>query len=352
MPETNRVLYELAAGAGVQLRPLREGSPLHFRYRARLAVRGRKENPKIGIFELGTHRVVHIPNCPIHHPLINEVARSVRRALIDHRVLPYSELAHAGQVRYLQLVVERKSSRVQLVVVTNDREPAGLSAFFEDLASRLGERLQGLFWNGQPERSNSVIGPHWQHFGGESAVCEDFRGVKLFYPPGAFGQSHLTLAETIAERVADYVPEGAHVAEFYAGVGAIGLPLAGRCTSLVLNELGQDSLNGLARSIAELPAAIRERISVLPGDAAGAAAAVERRDVVIVDPPRKGIDAALLAKLVANPPARLLYVSCGLPSLVEQTKTLEQSFRLTALEPFALFPYTEHVETLAVFERR
>jgi 23S rRNA (uracil1939-C5)-methyltransferase len=220
------------------------------------------------------------------------------------------------------------------------------------LASRLGERLQGLFWNGQPERSNSVIGPYWQHFAGEPAVCEDFRGVKLFYPPGAFGQSHLELAEAIAERVADHVPEGAHVAEFYAGVGAIGLPLAERCASLVLNELGQDSLSGLASGIAELPTATRERISVLPGDAGGAAAAVEQRGVVIVDPPRKGIDSELLAKLVAHPPARLLYVSCGLPSLVEQAKTLEQSFCLTALEPFALFPYTEHVETLAVFDRR
>ena len=125
---------------------------------ARLAVRGRIGQPKIGIFELGTHRVVHIPQCQIHHPLINEVCEAVRRGLVAHRLPLYSDSAHAGRVRYLQVAVERESASAQLVVVTNDPTYHGLADFFDEVSARLGPRLHSLFWNGQPERSNAVLG--------------------------------------------------------------------------------------------------------------------------------------------------------------------------------------------------
>ena len=60
------------------------------------------------MFQLGTHRLVHIPNCSVQHPLINRVAAVVRRALVDAEVTPYSEAAHLGVARYLQVVVERE----------------------------------------------------------------------------------------------------------------------------------------------------------------------------------------------------------------------------------------------------
>src|ERR1017187_7784446 len=66
--------------------PLVSGQTAGFRHRARLAIRGRLGTPKLGLFELGTHRVVHIPNCSVHHPLINRVAAVVRRALVEARV--------------------------------------------------------------------------------------------------------------------------------------------------------------------------------------------------------------------------------------------------------------------------
>ncbi len=352
-PETELRIAALAQRGGITARAVQDGPRVHFRHRARLAVRGRKENPKIGIFELGSHRVVHIPNCQIHHPLINEVARTVRRALVDHGILPYSELAHAGQVRYLQVVIERRSQSAQVVVVTAGTAPHGLEAFFTDIARKLGPRLHSLFWNGQPERSNSVLGPLWHKHTGPDTVCESFRGARLFFPPGAFGQSHLDLAERIAERVAEHVPEGAHIAEFYAGVGALGLPLVERSREVSFNELSEDSLSGLRQGIAALGPTLAGRVKVFSGSAASAREQLAGVDSVIVDPPRKGLEPELLDELLAHPPAQLVYVSCGLDALLREAEALLGSgkFRLTALEPFALFPYTDHVETLAVFTR-
>ncbi|HET9931527.1 MAG TPA: hypothetical protein VFQ35_12595, partial [Polyangiaceae bacterium] len=353
-PSARATLAKLAERAGLPEPALHEGAALDFRVRARLAVRGRAGQPKIGIFQLGTHRVVHIPQCRIHHPVINEVSEQVRQALAAHRLPLYSDSAHAGRVRYLQIVVQRQSGSAQLVVVTNDPAYSGLDAFFSDVAERLGSRLHSLFWNGQPERSNAVLGGAWHRFAGPQALEESFAGVRLFYPPDAFGQSHLNLAERISERVSVFVPQGARVVEFYAGVGALGLPLVPRIESLTLNEIGEGSLRGLSLGIEALPEVVRPRVCVVPGAAGDAARLVtEDVDVVIVDPPRKGLDEPLLSRLVENPPRRLIYVSCGLDALVRETESLlsRGAFALSALEAFALFPYTEHVETLAVFDR-
>ena len=77
-------------------------------------------------------------------------------------------------------------------------------------------------------------------------------------------------------------------------------------------------------------------------------------DAVIVDPPRRGLGADLTAALGQRPPARLAYVSCGLPALLHEARSLLASgpLRLVGLEAFALFPHGDQVETLALFERR
>ena len=62
------------------------GARAGFRLRARLAIRGRLGAPKLGLFELGTHKLVHVPHCAVHHPLVNRVADVVRGALVDARV--------------------------------------------------------------------------------------------------------------------------------------------------------------------------------------------------------------------------------------------------------------------------
>ncbi len=333
---------------------VREGAGLRFRHRARLAVRGRSENPKIGIFEAGSHRVVHIPNCQVHHPLINDVARSLRRVMVDQRVAPYSDAAHRGSVRYLQLVVERSSQSVQLVVVTRESDPEAFSGFFAALASALGPKLHSLWWNGQPEQSNAVLGPLWKHLQGPESVSESVGGARVHYPPGAFGQSNLPLAERMVERVGSFVEPGARVAEYYAGVGALSLPLAARSAALHLNELGAGSLRGMELGLNELAPEQRQKVRVHAGPAAQFSSLVSEVDVVLADPPRRGLDAELLSALLATPPQRLIYLSCGLPALLRESELLLASgkYELRALEAFALFPYTEHVETLAVFDAK
>lgn len=346
-------LDALARSHGLPAVRVVSGAATGFRMRARLAIRGREGAPKIGMFQLGTHRVVHIPNCVIHHPLINRVSEVVRRALVDAEVSIYSEATHVGLARYLQVVVERSSQSAQVVLVGNCPGVEPVAACLDLVRERLGRDLHSLWFNSNCARKNTILGREFHHWRGPAAVTETFGGPVVRYPPGAFGQSNLEIAERIVRHVSDLVPEGSQVAEYYAGVGAIGISLLSKVASIRLNEVSPQSLQGLALGLAGLDAAERAKVEVIPGSAADTCAMAAGADVVIVDPPRKGLDAPLRERLAAQPPQRLIYVSCGLESLLADTARLTTGgqLRLAGLAAFNLVPYTEHVETVACFDR-
>jgi tRNA/tmRNA/rRNA uracil-C5-methylase (TrmA/RlmC/RlmD family) len=329
------------------------GASTGFRLRARLAIRGRRGAPKLGMFQLGTHRVVTIPNCSVHHPLINRVAAIVRGALIDADVAPYADAPHVGVARYLQVVVERSSQSAQVVLVANSPTVEPLAGCLDLIRQRLGNDLHSLWFNAHCDRSNAILGPVFQNWCGPASVIERFGGPAVHYPPGAFGQNNLDIAARIVEHLRDQVPAGARVAEFYAGVGAIGLSLLPRIAEIRMNEVSPQSLQGLALGIADLDAASHAKVHVVPGPAGDSLQAASGVDVVIADPPRKGLDRELLDSLCGQPPDRFLYVSCGLESFMEDTARLTSSgrLRLRNLAAFNLMPFTEHVETVACFER-
>jgi 23S rRNA (uracil1939-C5)-methyltransferase len=346
-------LDELARAHGLPPAQVISGPTAGFRHRARLAIRGRLGTPKLGLFESGTHRVVHIPNCSVHHPLINDVANVVRRALVDARVTSYSDGAHLGLARYLQVVVERSSQTAQVVIVANSAAPEPLADCAELIRERLGSDLHSLWFNANLERANTILGPDFRHWCGPESVVERFGGAAVHYPPGAFGQNNLEIAQLIIEHVRDQIPAGSRVAEFYAGVGAIGLSVLQRVGEIAMNELALSSLRGLELGLAQLGPAERAKISLIPGEAGGAGLAASDSQIVIADPPRKGLDAGLIDQLSGHPPERLIYVSCGLESLLRDAAQLisRGSLRLASLRAFNLMPFTEHVETVACFER-
>ena len=329
------------------------GSREGFRLRARLAIRGRLGSPKLGLFEAGTHRVVHVPNCRVQHPLINRVAGVVRRALVDAEITCYSDRAHAGLARYLQVVIERSSQSAQVVLVGNSATAQPFAQCLDLIRDRLGTELHSLWFNSNCGTSNTILGSTFELWTGAASVVERFGGPAIHYPPGAFGQSNLEIAERIIDHLRGEIPAGASVTEFYAGVGAIGLSLLQHTSRVVLNEVSPWSLAGLELGVDGLDVMERASVTIVPGPAGIVCTAADPAQIVIADPPRKGLDPGLMVHLRSAPPERFIYVSCGLASLREDAAALtsDGTLRLTALRAFDLMPFTDHVETVARFER-
>lgn len=352
-------LKALAREAGGPAPINHAGPTWGYRHRARLSMRGRPGAPLLGIFQARSHRLVHIPDCPLHHPAIVKMAQQLLAVVARTGLPPYVEESHEGVLRTVQFVVEPRTEKVQTTLVVCQEpcpEPA-LPKNLQEVIAELGAlpETQGLFINFQAARTNTLLGREFLHVAGAPALEDEAGGTRVYYPPGAFGQANPRAHERVVAAIHARVGAGP-VIEYYAGVGTIGLGLVRSGRTVTMNELSGDSLSGLALGIGALPPEARGSVSVVAGPAGSHAGLVLEapRDVtVIVDPPRKGLDPELLAALCQNPARALLYLSCGLDSLRQEVPVLlAAGYELAEIHAYPYFPFTAHVETLAVLRRR
>lgn len=341
-----------------QLKPaLHQGPPVHWRHRAKVAVRGTSLNPLIGLFKRHSHDVCSIPFCLVHHPHLNEAFALIRSWMITHQLLPYDEKTGHGELRYLQGVVQRKTGKVQLAFVLNLQADSPQAHLWEALVNRLGKDHPGLWhslWlNYNDRKTNRILGPDWSHVWGEKELWEQFGELSVCYGPESFGQANLSLFERMLYRIRELVPPKQNIVEYYAGVGVIGLFIASQSKRVQSNEINPyaEKYFNLARD--RLPADVSSRITFFPGSHQQALFLLQEASTVIVDPPRKGLDSVFFKALKeAASVKKLIYISCGWEAFQRDCQTLSQEgWQVQSIDGYSFFPGSDHVELLISFLR-
>lgn len=336
--------------------PLRVGSPTGWRCRAKLATRGTADNPQIGLFEEGSHHVVDIPLCQVHHPAINQAIEILRVWISQNKISLYDEQTGLGFLRYLQLAVERKTMRVQLVLVINQRQDVWEKDKGNGLLESLWQNPQAcwhsIWLNFNPRKDNVIFSPRWQHVFGEKWLWERFLERDVCFHPASFAQANPEMFEKLLESVKKHIPQ-TNLIEFYAGVGVIGLVVAERCKTVCCVEIVPLAQTCFEESVKRLPVGLAARLTYICDSAVKQEHLLDGPvQVVLVDPPRKGLDEALLKKLYKpNHLQRLIYISCGWESFKHDCQQLLlNGWKLGHAETFLFFPGSEHLEVLAVFD--
>ncbi len=336
---------------------LHQGSPTRWRCRAKLAVRGSSDNPIIGLFKKHTHDAISIPLCLVHHIKINQVIHYIEQWMKHHALMPYQEKDNSGDLRYLQCVVERSTGKVQVVFVLNiaDASPQAQRWFslLLELAQAFDPSLFHSIWiNFNCRATNTIFSNRWQLVWGEEYVWERFGEVSVCFQPANFAQANLSLFEELLQKIKEWVPDGAKVAEFFAGVGVIGLFIASKCTWVKCGEVNPHAKLCFTLSRAKLPADAADKISFYTGSDEETLGLMQAADVVIVDPPRKGLSEAFIGSLKHSSVNQLIYVSCGWESFKKNCQQLAlDGWKLEDLDGYAFFPGSNHIELLARFIR-
>ncbi len=318
-----------------------------WRTRSKLAVRGTSAAPEIGLFKKGSHEVVAIPSCPLHHSGINRLYEKVRRGIQECKIEPYDEERGRGILRYVQFVVERKTKRVQLTLVVNRQ---ALDPSLEKLGRWLYREgsLHSLYFNFQPEKSNTIFGKEWLFFDGETYLWEKLGLAECAFHPACFGQANLELFEQVLTRIRQWVAPGASVLELYSGVGVIGFNLLPQVKEVLCVEINPYASECFELTRLKLPTEQQDKIKLVISPSEGALHFLSGKDVVIVDPPRKGIEAPLLNALCnLKEGTQLIYLSCGPLSFQRDVKKLlAQGWIIEHAEAYLFFPGSDHVEIL------
>ena len=367
------------------------GSVHAWRYRARLAVRriqsGGGSGVAIGLFREGTHDVVSIPGCKAHHPLINEATQLFLDCITSSNILPYDETTGKGQLRYVQFTVVEadrvEGVQVECLLVWNARPTEPTDQDLIKLSSRLYNSsptlIHSVHVNFQPEKGNVIFGQHTRHLCGARESWVRVGGLSLALHPGSFMQANPNAMEEAIKDIRSWTPDTCRLVDLHAGVGTIALSLAAaqlNVSSLTLVEINPMAESVFWKSWERLTET--SKFNFKPEYHVAAAESspgtwLQEADMVVVDPPRKGLDAKLLDYLCEVGPrkrvqdcetaaltkapqssiSRLAYLSCGWKAFARDCRALVSSgsWKLRYAKAYWFFPGTDHLEILAIFDR-
>jgi 23S rRNA (uracil1939-C5)-methyltransferase len=342
--------------AGVQVPPV-IAAPHRLGYRARvkLVVRSTGGEVATGLYVPGTHRVIDISSCPVHPWPVNQAARYLKKKIAELGIVPYDERSDSGQLRYLDFRYSFARRELSVTLVTRHRDfPQGVA-----LARSLSRRfpfVSGVLQNINEVRGNVIWGDRYRLLSGRDALLEHVGSLKLGFPAGVFSQANPSAAKKLYDRVAEMAALSGRetVLDLYCGVGPISISLAGSAglvvgideSALSIDTAKQNARRNGVSNCRFIAGDVAERLA----QATTAAGPIDR--VVVLNPPRKGVQPQAMDAMLALGARKVIYVSCEPTSLARDLDRLVNlGHRLIRLQPFDMFPQTEQVETVALLEK-
>lgn len=329
-------------------------SPDHYRNKAQIPI-GRAPDGSLtmGFFASHSHRIIPCDDCLLQPPAFAAAAEVFRQWAERSGESVYDESTGKGKLRHLYLRQAGATGEVMVCVVVN-----GNGVHDEaELARMLREKVPGLasvLINVNREKTNVVLGSKCRTVWGKDHITDVLCGLTFDISPLSFYQVNRDQAERLYALAGEYagLTGGETLLDLYCGTGTIGLSMARNAGRVIGVEIVEQAVEDAKRNAARNGISNAE---FLCADAAGAAVTLKSRgehpDVVVLDPPRKGCDAALIETVASMEPARIVYVSCDPATLARDLKLFAQKgYEPRKLTPVDLFPRTAHVETVALME--
>ncbi|CAI9416058.1 23S rRNA (uracil(747)-C(5))-methyltransferase RlmC [Nocardioides sp. T2.26MG-1] len=349
LAEKQRLVEELLAGhPGTAWLPPAASAQLGIRNKAKMVVSGTVEDPTLGILN-PAGAGVDLRDCPLHTPGIQaalpELAAFVTRAALT----PYDVAARRGELKYL-LVTESADGELMVRFVLRSQEPvARIRKHLPALLERLPAVMVASV-NLQPEHKAVLEGEREIVLTGQESLRMRVGGVALHLRPQSFFQTNTAMAAELYRLARRWVGEVAPrtVWDLYCGVGGFALGLAGPGREILGVEISREAVASAERTRDE---AGLSGVRFEAGDAtAYALGSGAPPDLVVVNPPRRGIGSELSGWLEASGVRHVLYSSCNAQTLVRDLESMP-ALRPVRGQLLDMFPNTAHYEVLVLLER-
>jgi len=335
--------------------------PLGYRNKGKYVAGSASGHVILGAYAPRSHHVIDTLGCRVVTPVIDEVATWVRGAVENAGLAPYEEKTRSGELRYV--VVREAAGDVMVALIITSTTPR---AKLERVANALSKHpaVRGLVSIANDRRDGAIVpsGASAQVLFGHGHLVEGLAGVKLAVGAGEFMQVNRLQAHAMYARATALVIEGrpditppldgVRVVDLFAGLGGFGLHMAREGAEVVAVEIDREAVAALRRAAERAGL----RLTPIAADAGQISQEVHaqlgRPDVVVVNPPRKGLGPATRELLAALGAPTLIYVSCGPDSLGRDLVALaEHGWSPDVIEPFDLMPGTAQIETLVRLRR-
>ena len=346
----NRIGGENLEAVPIMAAPTCEG----YRNKAQYPVSVKKGKAIAGFYRAGSHDVVENQRCLILPPESDAVKDIVIDYVNQYRVMPYDEKTHKGLLRHIYVRRGAVSGQILVCLVLNGRRLPKPEVLIQRLKKVPG--FTTLVVSVNTKVGNSVLGDEFITLYGPGYIEDTLCGLNFRLSPRSFYQVNHHQAQRLYEAAIARaeITKNDTVLDLYCGVGTITLAMAkaaGKVIGVeVIPQAVEDAKDNAARNGIE-------NAEFFCGDAGQAALELERQgiraDVVVVDPPRKGLNADTIEALSRFAPRRIVYVSCDPATLARDVALLkERGYQLKDAIAADLFPRCAHVESVVCLTRK
>ena len=327
--------------------------PLYYRNKTQLPFQERAGKAVFGLFQSGSHELSAIDQCLVETRDANRVLHLVRDWANQHHIPIYNEQTHQGFLRH---VVVRRSiftHQLMVVLVVTSREIPKWQILLGELKNHFSN-LHSVQLNLNPERTNLVLGAENIVIWGEPYIEEQLGEQKFRVYPNTFFQINPVQMVKLLDRLKQITgfrkPD--RVLDLYCGVGAIALAVAPLVQAVTGIDTVAASITAAQQNMTDNTIA---NARFLCEDAGAGFRRLQEEghpaDVIITDPPRKGLSEDLIRMICAARPRKVVYVSCNPATLVRDLAIFQtQGYHTGEIFPFDMFPQTHHVESLVALE--
>lgn len=329
-------------------------NPYYYRNKAQYPVGKNSEGKaQIGVFANRTHEIIPIQECYIQNKKSQEVAKFVIEFINANNISVYNEKTRKGLVRHIVTKVGVKTNEIMCVLVINGKEIPKEKELVTEVTKKFPE-VKTIVKNINTQNTNVVMGKENIVIYG-SGYIKDQLGKYIFkISPHSFYQVNPIQAENlynIGVQAAN-ISKNDIVFDLYCGIGTISLFMAQYAKKVYGIEIVEQAIQD-AKENAKINNI--ENAEFIAGDVENVLDDLIKikkviPDVIMIDPPRKGMDNKSVENILNIKPKKLVYISCNPATLVRDLAKFEEEYEVKTIKPVDMFPFTSHVECVSVLE--
>jgi 23S rRNA (uracil747-C5)-methyltransferase len=324
------------------------------RIRARLAITGTLQDPQIGFYD-AHQKIVPVDQCPLHHPLINEFTLRLRRVVQQAGLTPYDLQTDRGELKFVVLTCSPSHRQLMVQFVLRSPEAVDrIRRYWRQISDVEKQVVSVVSVNLQPIRSSLITGTQEIAVSLQTTLPFRFGAAELLFGPQSFLQTNYEVAVKLYDAAGQILRDRAadHVLDLYCGVGAFTLTAGSLARSVLGIDISANAID--CATLAAQTNQIRNAEFLCRNLDRLTVDELSQRDFdsLICNPPRRGLDAASVTLIQTLRPECIVYSSCNPITLQRDIQLLSPDYRVQHLQPFDMFPFTQHFEVLALLLRR
>lgn len=326
-------------------------------YRNKAQVPVRKINGKleVGFYRKGSHHFMPLKHFSIQDSRIDEVLQAILKVLNQYDLSAYDEQTQKGLIRHLMVRRGYYSKEVMVVIVTNGKSFPHGDKIAQEIMKACPD-VKSVIQNVNNKNTNVILGKEDHLLAGKETITDELNGLKFKISAHSFYQVNPLQTEKLYQQAIHKagLTGKETVIDAYCGIGTISLNLAKDAAKVYGVEIVPEAIED-AKENAKLNDLNNVDFEVGNAEEWMAKWQAEgiKPDVVVVDPPRKGLTSSLIESTAKMQPQKVVYVSCNPATLVRDIQEfMKQGYHVTQpILPVDQFPQTPHVESVTVMSR-